>query len=173
MIELTTEDLAYLDQVSKLLADLPEHERDEHLNELSVHLRAMREDGNEASAVANLGAPSRYVRELRLAAGIKPRQRTWLRPMLTWGLIGTANCIALAAMFVGINLNQDKDSSREADSLSTRNVLALTAPRSCSFTMMYDPERGKPTDEEANKIHYNSLDRIIVNQQGAEIGRMC
>ncbi len=56
----------YLDQVSAGLADLPEEERDEVIQDLSAHLAELSDD----EIVPVLGAPSAFVAEFRASAGL-------------------------------------------------------------------------------------------------------
>lgn len=56
----------YLEQVSAGLADLPEEERDEVIQDLSAHLAELSDD----EIVPVLGAPSAFVAEFRASAGL-------------------------------------------------------------------------------------------------------
>lgn len=79
---------AYLAAVGRELADLPEPDRADLLEDLTLHLAALEEEQDERSLEARLGPAVTYAAELRSSAGLPPRQaplaeaasrvRTWL-----------------------------------------------------------------------------------------------
>jgi hypothetical protein len=73
---------AYLDAVAAELADLPVDERADLLEDLSLHLAALSEDGDDRPPVVRLGRPAEYAAELRLAAGLPPRSAAGRAPLL-------------------------------------------------------------------------------------------
>jgi len=62
---------AYLDRVGAALADLPEEERADLLDELGTHLDEIAAEGT-SSLEARLGSPEEYAAELRASAGLPP-----------------------------------------------------------------------------------------------------
>lgn len=86
---------AYMDALAEHLADLPEAERDELMEDLAQHLQevAAEADGDLAE---KLGTPQAYAEELRASAGIPPRAEA---PTGRWArLQATAPLRALRAL---------------------------------------------------------------------------
>ncbi len=63
----------YLEAVERELLDLPGEERAELLEDLSLHLSELQEDGDDRSLESRLGSAADYASELRSAAGLPPR----------------------------------------------------------------------------------------------------
>jgi len=64
---------SYLDRVGAALADLPEEERADLLDELGTHVDEIAAEGT-SSLEARLGSPEDYAAELRASAGLPPAQ---------------------------------------------------------------------------------------------------
>ena len=64
----------FLTAVEHELADLPADERAELLEDLEQHLLAVEADGDERSLTTRLGTAADYAAELRVAAGLPPRE---------------------------------------------------------------------------------------------------
>jgi hypothetical protein len=62
---------SYLDRVGAVLADLPEEERADLLDELGTHVDEIAAEGT-SSLEARLGSPEDYAAELRASAGLPP-----------------------------------------------------------------------------------------------------
>jgi hypothetical protein len=69
---ITPEGMAYLHAVRAELSDLPEDERADLLEDLSLHLAELLANAEEDS-LEHLGPPTLYAAELRAAAGLRPR----------------------------------------------------------------------------------------------------
>jgi hypothetical protein len=69
---------AYLTAVAAHLADLPEGDRAELLEDLTMHLVALEEEHDERSLEARLGTADSYAAELRAAAGLPARASSWV-----------------------------------------------------------------------------------------------
>jgi HAAS domain-containing protein len=65
----------YLDLVAAKLADLPDAERADLLEDLEGHLREVAAEG-EGSLTDRLGPPEAYAEELRVSAGLTPSQES-------------------------------------------------------------------------------------------------
>jgi hypothetical protein len=63
----------YLDAVERELIDLPAEERAELLEDLSLHLSELQQEGDDRSLESRLGSAADYASELRSAAGLPPR----------------------------------------------------------------------------------------------------
>jgi uncharacterized membrane protein len=70
---------SYLDRVGAALADLPEEERADLLDELGTHVDEIAAEGT-SSLEARLGSPDDYAAELRASAGLPPA-----RASTSWG----------------------------------------------------------------------------------------
>lgn len=70
-----TEVTRYLDEVRAVLADLPEEERDELLDDLAVHLREVIAETDEPLEQA-VGSPTAFAAELRASAGLAGPDRS-------------------------------------------------------------------------------------------------
>ena len=62
----------YVAEVGLALADLPDEERDELLEDVGLHVGEVEREGGE-DLVARLGPPDAFAAELRAAAGLPPR----------------------------------------------------------------------------------------------------
>ncbi len=62
----------YLAAVGRRLADLPAEERGALLEDLALHLEALRAEDDDRPIAVRLGAPEAYAAELRAAAGLPP-----------------------------------------------------------------------------------------------------
>jgi len=63
----------YLAAVGRRLADLPAEERSALLEDLALHLEALRAEDDDRSIAARLGPADAYAAELRAAAGLPPQ----------------------------------------------------------------------------------------------------
>lgn len=75
----TEEGQAYLDAVRRELADLPEGDRAELLEDLAMHLASLAQEDDERTLEVRLGSAARYASELRTAAGLPAREASSAR----------------------------------------------------------------------------------------------
>jgi uncharacterized membrane protein len=72
----------YLDRVRLALEDLPAPDRDDLLEDLQGHLEEVRAEDPRVDLLRRLGDPGDYALELRLAAGLPPRDDSGPRPSM-------------------------------------------------------------------------------------------
>ena len=79
---LTTQTQRYLDAVRAHLADLPQQEREDLLEDLEQHLDEVAAEA-DGSFEDRLGSPADYAAELRASAGLEGRQQSRMQTLLT------------------------------------------------------------------------------------------
>jgi len=90
VVELTEAGQGYLRRVAAQLADLPDEDRVELLEDLTLHLAALEQEDDDRSLEDRLGDPAEYAADLRTAAGLPPAPRPSTRSSRALAVLGAA-----------------------------------------------------------------------------------